>query len=78
MGPALDDHLHQGSAKGSEWRTAPLWRLSERGRFLHDGRALSLVDAIAAHGGQGQPSGTAFAALDSASRQALLAYLGCI
>ncbi len=38
--------------RGSEWRTAPLWRPSERAHFLHDGRAATVGDAIAAHGGQ--------------------------
>ena len=78
MGPGLDDRVQQGSAQGNEWRTPPLWRLSERGRFLHDGRALTVADAIAAHGGQGQAAANAFGALDSAGKQALLAFLGCI
>jgi len=78
MGAALDDRIQQGSAKGSEWRTPALWRLSERGRFLHDGRALTLAEAILAHGGQGQAAADAFAALDNVSKQALLAFLGCI
>ena len=29
MGPALDDQISQGSARGSEWRTPPLWMVSE-------------------------------------------------
>ena len=52
MGPGLADQFVAGSASGSEWRTAPLWRASERVHFLHDGRATSVADAIAAHGGQ--------------------------
>jgi CxxC motif-containing protein (DUF1111 family) len=74
MGPGLDDGMQQGSAKGSEWRTTPLWRVSERGRFLHDGRALTPSEAILAHGGQGQKAADAFAVLNSASKQALLAF----
>ena len=30
MGPALDDQFVAGSASGTQWRTAPLWRASER------------------------------------------------
>jgi CxxC motif-containing protein (DUF1111 family) len=45
---------------------------------LHDGRAPALADAILAHGGQGQAARDAFVALDSASKQTLLAFLGCI
>ena len=78
MGPGLDDQMRQGSALGNEWRTPPLWKVSERGKFLHDGRALTLTDAITAHAGQGQASRDQFLALDAASKQALLAFLGCI
>jgi len=78
MGAGLADQFVAGSASGSEWRTTPLWRASERVRFLHDGRATSVADAIAAHGGQAAPAAAAYAALDSASQQALLAFLGCI
>jgi CxxC motif-containing protein (DUF1111 family) len=78
MGPALADQMRQGSAQGNEWRTTPLWKVSERGKFLHDGRALTLTDAILAHAGQAQAARDAFVALDSTSKQALLALLGCI
>jgi CxxC motif-containing protein (DUF1111 family) len=78
MGPALSDQMRQGSAQGNEWRTTPLWKVSERTKFLHDGRAMTLTDAILAHAGQGQASRDAFTALDSASKQSLLAFLGCI
>ena len=78
MGPALADQVQQGSAAGDEWRTMPLWRVSERSRFLHDGRAATLIDAILAHDGQGRSARDAFAALDPASQQALLSFLGCL
>ncbi|HVV49193.1 MAG TPA: di-heme oxidoredictase family protein [Polyangia bacterium] len=78
MGPALDDHFVAGSAAGNQWRTAPLWRVSDRAHFLHDGRAATISDAIAAHGGQAAAAAAAYAALDPASQQALLAFLGCI
>ena len=78
MGPAMDDRFTAGSAAGTEWRTMPLWRLSDRVHFLHDGRAATIRDAIAAHGGQGAASAAAFAALDAATQQAMLDFLGCI
>ncbi|HVZ87843.1 MAG TPA: di-heme oxidoredictase family protein [Polyangia bacterium] len=78
MGPALDDQFVAGSATGSQWRTMPLWRISERVHFLHDGRAGDIPTAIAAHGGQAATAAAAYAALDSGSQQALLAFLGCI
>jgi len=78
MGPGLADQMRQGSALGNEWRTTPLWKLSERGKFLHDGRAMTITDAIMAHGGQAQTARDQFVALDSASKRDLLAFLGCI
>ena len=68
----------------SEWRTAPLWGLglvqtvNPRATFLHDGRARDVAEAILWHGGEAQPSRDAFAALDAAERDALLAFLGSL
>jgi len=78
MGPGLSDGFEQGTATGAEFRTAPLWRVSDRTHFLHDGRATSILDAILLHGGQAGDAVAAFNALSSADRQALLAFLGCI
>ena len=54
MGPALDDKIVQGDATGRDWRTAPLIGLGLRTRYLHDGRATRLHDAVVAHGGEGE------------------------
>jgi len=78
MGPAFDDHFVAASAGGTEWRTAPLWRVADRVHFLHDGRAASISNAIAAHGGQAAPAAAAYGALDDSARQALLDFLSCI
>ena len=37
------------SARGDEFRTAPLWGLGQRIFFLHDGRTNDLIEAIQAH-----------------------------
>ncbi len=78
LGSGLDDSMIQGSARGRDWRTMPLWRASERTRFMHDGRANTLAEAISAHGGQAESSVAAFAALSGSDREALLQFLGCI
>jgi CxxC motif-containing protein (DUF1111 family) len=78
MGEALADGFEQGSATGNEFRTAPLWRVADRAHFLHDGRAVTIPDAILAHGGQAAGAAAAFAALGDDARQALLAFLDCI
>jgi CxxC motif-containing protein (DUF1111 family) len=78
MGSGLADGFLQGSATGSEFRTAPLWRVSDRQHFLHDGRASSIGEAIDAHGGQAAGAADRFRALGVSDRQALLAFLSCI
>jgi hypothetical protein len=78
MGPAMNDQFTAGLAGGSEWRTAPLWKVADRAHFLHDGRATTISAAIAAHGGQGAAAAAGFAALDAPTQQSLLAFLSCI
>lgn len=75
MGPALDDKVVQGEATGSQWRTTPLWGLSLRTRFLHDGRALTLRDAIVAHGGEAQVVTRRFVDLSPHEQEALYRFL---
>src|SRR5262249_5899604 len=50
---SLGDGISLGSAGLTEMRTTPLWGLRVQTEFLHDGRARTLTDAIAAHDGQG-------------------------
>lgn len=78
MGPGLADGFEQGQASGSEFRTMPLWRVADRPRLLHDGRAQTIPEAIDAHGGQAAAARAAFLALSSADQQAILDFLGCI
>jgi mono/diheme cytochrome c family protein len=78
MGPALDDGVVQGHARGRDWRTTPLWGLSARMRFLHDGRAHTIEAAILAHGGEADATVRAFRTLDHDKRNALLAFLSSL
>src|SRR5262249_54860751 len=73
--PSLADNFPQGVATGSEFRTMQLTGVSERTHFLHDGRATTVTDAIAAHDGQGAAAAAAFAGLSASDRQALLDFL---
>lgn len=54
-------------------RTAPLWGLHHRTKFLHDGRASTIEQAIALHGGQAAASVAAFNALSASDKSAMLA-----
>jgi CxxC motif-containing protein (DUF1111 family) len=53
MGDALADGIAEGLASGRDWRTAPLIGLRFDRTFMHDGRARSVAEAIAAHAGPG-------------------------
>jgi CxxC motif-containing protein (DUF1111 family) len=74
MGSGLAD-ICLGVAKPSEFRTEPLMGLRLRTRYLHDGRASSLDEAIEAHGGQASAARRRYEGLTSAQRLALLQYL---
>ncbi len=82
MGPGLADNRPDGDATGTEWRTAPLWGtrlvrqfLGGRAFFLHDGRATTLDEAIRLHGGEAEAPRDGYVELDSAGRDALIAFL---
>ncbi len=75
MGPDLADGLVMKLAKGTEFRTQPLWGIAATGPYLHDGRASTLEAAILAHGGESQASRDAFAALDASARADVVAFL---
>jgi CxxC motif-containing protein (DUF1111 family) len=53
-------------------RTAPLWGLHLRTKYLHDGRASTITDAIHAHGGQAAQSVRNFDSLGTGDRNAML------
>jgi CxxC motif-containing protein (DUF1111 family) len=58
-----------------QWRTPPLWGVGSSAPYLHDGRAETLADAIAEHGGQGASSVAKFKALSTNDRVALIVFL---
>ena len=84
MGPDLADGLAEGEAASREWRTPPLWGIgltrvvNGHERFLHDGRARGLEEAVLWHGGEAAKSRDAFLASSKAARAALLRFLGSL
>jgi CxxC motif-containing protein (DUF1111 family) len=58
-----------------EWRTAPLWGVRDSGPYLHDGRADTLEQAIAFHGGQASSAALKFFKLKPEERAQLIAFL---
>jgi CxxC motif-containing protein (DUF1111 family) len=81
MGDGLADGRPDFLATGNEWRTPPLWgvglvgRVNGHTRFLHDGRARDLGEAILWHGGEAARAQRAFLRLTREEREALLRFL---
>lgn len=81
MGEGLADKRSAFSANGQEWRTPPLWGIgltqvvNPKATFLHDGRAISLEEAILWHGGEAEASKEIFRTLNKMDREALIAFL---
>jgi hypothetical protein len=61
-----------------EWRTPPLWGLKDSAPYLHDGRAATVVEAIALHGGEAEACTKRYLALPAGDRLAMLAFLECL
>jgi CxxC motif-containing protein (DUF1111 family) len=62
-------------ANRREWRTPPLWGFRDSGPYLHDGRAQTLEQAVAMHGGQGQTSAVNFFKLSPRERLQVESFL---
>ena len=77
MGP-LGDGIPQAAAEAREMRTAPLWGLSARPVWLHDGRATTIEQAILAHAGEGQGSRDKYASLGADERRQLREFLNSL
>ena len=64
-----------GAATRNTVRTAPLWGLRTRGRFMHDALSFNLTDAILRHGNQARPTRDGFNALSTRNKDKLIAFL---
>lgn len=88
MGPGLADdkdvYANEETVTTHEWRTPPLWGLgltqtvNGHTRYLHDGRARNLSEAILWHGGEGHKAKEAFQALSNSERQDLIEFLNSL
>ncbi len=58
-----------------EWKTPPLWGLRDSYPYWHDGRALTLEDAILMHGGEGERASVAYRQANPERRRQLIAFL---
>lgn len=73
MGPDLAEDT--GRPLDSFFITARLWGVADTSPYLHDGRAMTLSDAILMHGGEAQEARDRFQALSEPDRNDLLSFL---
>lgn len=64
-----------GPSTRNKIRTAALWGLRARGRFMHDGLSFNVEDAIARHGNQAAAARNAFNGLSSSEKRKVVAFL---
>jgi len=70
-----DPRTGSTAATVREWRTPPLWGLRHSGPYLHDGRAVSIDQALTMHAGQGATAAKRYAELPARRKQNLEAFL---
>lgn len=84
MGEGLADGRPDGRANGMQWKTPPLWGLglvktvNGHTRYLHDGRARNMMEAVLWHGGEAEASKQAVLKLSAADRDNLLKFLNSL
>lgn len=78
LGESVAGAIPDDKFSPSEWRTAPLIDLDAMGgkrRYLHDGRAVTIEQAIRLHGGEAQGSREAFDRLAGEDKARLMEFL---
>jgi hypothetical protein len=74
IGPEFNERRFDGTLQ-KEHRTAPLWGAGSTAPYGHDGRFLTLDQAIRAHHGAAEREADAYRALGAPERESLLAFL---
>lgn len=67
--------VHRPAEAGREWRTPPLWGIRDTAPYTHDGRAATLLQAIAMHEGEAAPTRDRFLSLSLDDQKAIIAFL---
>ncbi|MCZ6912403.1 MAG: hypothetical protein O7F72_06315 [Proteobacteria bacterium] len=76
MGDGLAENFVAASGqKNREYITAKLWGVADTAPYLHDGRALTLEEAIALHGGEAVSARDQFLGLSVGQQAELIAFL---
>ncbi len=74
LGPKFWERNYDGSYQ-KQFLTTALWGVGTTAPYGHDGRSANLTEVILRHGGEAQSARDAFAALATADRADLLAFL---
>jgi len=71
------DGIVQNGGQGTRTmlRTAPLWGIGVRTRFMHDGNSLTVTNAIQRHANQGATAAANFARLSAQNQSDLVAFI---
>ena len=76
MGDELAEEFHGASPRQNrEFITAKLWGVADTAPYLHDGRALTLNEAILLHGGEAAAARDAYHGLDDQKKNQVLRFL---
>ncbi|WP_374536952.1 di-heme oxidoreductase family protein [Chitinimonas taiwanensis] len=81
MGEGLADGRPDFQAGGRDWKTPALWGLglvpavNKHSRYLHDGRARNLMEAVLWHGGEAEGAKQHVLKLNKQDRENLVAFL---
>jgi len=67
--------LNAGQGSANMMRTAPLWGIRARNRFLHEGLNITISDSIQLHAGQATTARNNFNFLSAAQRNDLIAFV---
>ena len=74
LGAAFHERNYDGSVQ-KEFMTAPLWGVGTKAPYGHDGRSVTLDEAILRHGGEAESTKTAYAALADDDQRAIVEFL---
>ncbi len=76
--PADTPGIEDGEAGMREFRTSPLWGLSQTAPYFHTGEADTIDEAIRLHDGEAAPMRDAYINLTEEQRDTLLAFLNSL
>jgi hypothetical protein len=75
MGSGLSESIDEVGTGASTFLTENLWGVGSTPPYMHDGRAVTLTEAILEHGGEAQNARNAYTALSTTQKQQINAFL---